>query len=255
VLAAILLGLVVQTAAPSPLTFAVRIENEKEAVVTISGPTAELAPGPFRGSMALNGSPVEVPVSGPLSHAGGRWRLPVTVRFADVPADWADRFRPDGFTYRLKGSVGAAAQEWSGRSEWKEVEAEGRDDVVSQFLVLEDVRLTEMSLLSSSAVAELTVRNPLSFDLRVAETVYTLEAGGQEVGDGATRGLILHAGQENKLSLPIEIDHSALLSAAGKALLSGGSVDVRLTGRLVLRLKGGDLVVPLNLSGHLSDAS
>ena len=46
-----------------------------------------------------------------------------------------------------------------------------------------------------------------------------------------------------------------LISAAGKALLSGGKVAVRLTGRLVVRLKGGDLVVPLNLSGHLTDAS
>ena len=253
--AVVVLLLTLQAAAPPPLTFSVRVENEKQAIVTISGPAAELPPGPFRGAIALNGSAIELPVSGALSHAGGRWRLPITVRFADVPADWADRFRPDGFSYRLKGSVGTASKEWNGRSAWKEVETDGSREVLSEFLVLDGVRLTQMSLLSSEAVAELAVRNPFSFDLKIAETAYTLSADDRVVGEGATRGLLLHSGQKNTLTLPIEIDHGELLSAAGKALMAGGHVDVRLTGRLVVRLKGGDLVVPLNLSGHLTDAS
>ncbi len=252
---AIALLFALQAAAPpAPLTFSVRVENEKEAVVTISGPAAELSPGPFRGTIALNGSAVEVPVSGPLSQANGRWRVPVTVRFADLPSDWADRFKADGFTYRLKGGVGTATKEWNGHSDWKDVEAESRD-LQSQFVVLESTRLTEMSLLSSEAVADVVIRNPLSFDLKIAETAYTLFANGRVVGEGATKGLILHAGQKNTLSLPVEIEHAELLSAAGKALVEGGDVAVKLTGRLVLRLKGGDLVVPLNLSGHLTDAS
>lgn len=254
-LPAIALVFALQTAAPpSPLTFSVRVENEKEAVVTISGPAAELSPGPFRGTIALNGSAVEIPVSGPLSQANGRWHVPVTVRFADVPSDWADRLKVDGFTYRLKGGVGAATKEWNGRAVWKDIEAESRD-LQSQFVVLENTRLTEMSLLSSEAVADVMIRNPLSFDLRIAETEYTLFANGQAVGGGATKGLILHAGQKNTLSLPVEIEHSALLSAAGGALVGGGDVAVKLIGKLVLRLKGGDVVVPLNLSGHLTDAS
>lgn len=254
-MAAAVLLFALQAAAAPPLTFSVRIENEKEAVVTISGPAAPLPSGPFRGGVAVNGSPIELPVSGTLSQAAGVWRLPVRVRFADVPADWADRFRPEGFAYRLKGSVGAATKEWSGRDTWKHIETESGHDVLSEFLALAGVRLTQMSLLSSEAVADLEVRNPFTFDLKVAETAYTLSANGRVVGEGATRGLILHAGQKNVLMLPIEIDHAELLAAAGQALLAGGEVDVRLTGRLVLRLKGGDLVVPLDLSGHLTDVS
>ena len=75
------------------------------------------------------------------------------------------------------------------------------------------------------------------------------------MGEGATHGMILHPSQRNVLSLPIEIDHAGLLTAAGRALLGGGEVAVKLHGRLVIRLKGGDLTVPLNLSGHLTDAS
>jgi LEA14-like dessication related protein len=72
------------------------------------------------------------------------------------------------------------------------------------------------------------------------------------VGNGSTRGLLLHPTQNNVLSLPVEIDHAALLSAAGKALLGGGDVRVELNGRLVVRLKGGDVPVPLHLTGHLT---
>jgi len=99
------------------------------------------------------------------------------------------------------------------------------------------------------------VRNPFSFPLRIAETEYTLSAEGREVGGGSTRGMILHPTQNNVLSLPVEIDHGALLSAAGKALLSGGDVRVELNGKLVVRMKGGDIPVPLHLTGHLTDAS
>jgi hypothetical protein len=67
--------------------------------------------------------------------------------------------------------------------------------------------------------------------------------------------MLLHAGQSNALTLPIEIDHASLLSAAGKAVLAGGEIAARLHGRLVLRLKGGDLTVPLDLTGHLTGGS
>ncbi len=256
VLGIALLGL---AAAPAggPLTFAVQVAGEKDVRATISGPAAEMAPGPFKGSLSLNGSAAELPISGAVSHAGGRWRLPVVVRYVDVPAAWTEGFRTDTFTYRLRGSTGdaagAAPREWSGTQSFHDVEVGGGD--AERFLSLQDVRLTEMSLLSSEAVGELAILNPLGFDLRIAEARYVLFADGEPVGDGATRGMILHAGQRNVLNLPIEIDHGSLIAAAGQALLSGGDVAVRLTGKLVLRLKGGDVVVPLDLSGHLTDAS
>ena len=107
-------------------------------------------------------------------------------------------------------------------------------------------------MLSSEAAAEVAVRNPFAFPLKIAETQYTIFVEGREVGDGATQGMILHPGQKNVLVLPIELDNAGLISVAGKALMSGGDVAARLRGRLVIRLKGGDLTVPLALSGHLS---
>ena len=239
-------------AAPaSPVRFTLAISGETSIRVTLSG-TGDVPGGPFQGSIAVNGSAAELPLSGTVERAGKEWKLPVTVRYADVPADWADRFRADGFAYRLRSASG---REWSGSARWEDVEVEGSRDAADEFLKLDDVTLTNVSLLSSEAQAQLMVRNPFSFPLKIASTDYTLFADGREVGSGRTQGLILHAAQKNRLALPIDVDHSELLAVAGGALVSGGDVAVKLTGRLVVRLKGGDVAVPLALSGHLSEGS
>jgi LEA14-like dessication related protein len=252
-LAASLLALV-QAAAP-PTSLSVRIVDEQKARVTISGAGSDLPAGPFEGAVTVNGSDSRLPVSGTVTRTASGWALPIEVAFAKIPADWAERVRPDAFSCRLEGKVGGTTREWTESGNWHEVEVEAADHVQEKFLSLKDVRLTEMTLTSSEGVAELAIRNPFSFPLRIAETEYTLLAEGHEVGSGATRGLLLHPTQTNVLTLPVEIDHGALLSAAGKALLSGGDVRVELNGRLVVRMKGGDIPVPLHLTGHLTDAS
>ncbi len=251
-LALLFLLLPTAAAAPAPLGFELAVRGQTELRVTLSGPAADLAPGPFQGTIAVNGSAAAIPVSGTVVHAAGQWRLPVVVRYADLPADWAERFRMDGFAYRLRGPGG---REWTGTRSWKDVEIEGGRETVSEFLVLDDVALTDVSLLSSEARARLSVRNPFSFPLKIASMTYTLFADGREIGSGQTQGLILHPSQKNVLELPIDVDHASLLAAAGGAVVSGGDVPVKLTGRLVIRLKGGDVAVPLSLSGNLSDAS
>jgi LEA14-like dessication related protein len=238
-------------ASPAPVRFTLAISGETTIRVTLSG-TGDVPGGPFQGSIAVNGSSAELPLSGTVERAGKEWKLPVAVRYADVPADWADRFRPDGFAYRLRSASG---REWTGTARWQDVELEGSHDAAEEFLKLDDVSLTNVSLLSSEAQAEVMVRNPFSFPLKIASTEYTLFADGREIGSGRTQGLLLHAAQKNRLALPIDVDHSELLAAAGGALVSGGDVAVRLRGKLVVRLKGGDVTVPLALSGHLSEGS
>jgi len=253
-IAILLAGLLAQTAAP-PTSLSVRILDEQKARVIISGTGSDMPAGPFQGTVSVNGSDSKLPVSGTVTRSGSSWSLPIEVRFASIPADWAERIRPESFSCKLEGRVGETAREWTEAGNWKEIEVDAGEKTQEKFLSLRDVRLTEMTLTSSEGVAELAVRNPFSFPLRIAETEYTLSAEGREVGGGSTRGMILHPTQNNVLSLPVEIDHGALLSAAGKALLSGGDVRVELNGKLVVRMKGGDIPVPLHLTGHLTDAS
>jgi LEA14-like dessication related protein len=244
------LALAATPGSPGALRFSIDVAGVTEARVTISGPEAELREGPFRGRVAVNGSPAELPISGVVSHSGGRFRLPVTVRFADLPEAWTEGFRTDTFTYRVRGSSeGAPAREWTGVQAFEDVEVAGEKS--DRFLALQNVSLTDVSLLSSEAVAELMLVNPLGFDVRIAETQYVLFAEGEPVGEGSGRGLILRGGRKNILRLPIAIDHASLLTAAGRAAVAGDAA-VRLKGKLVLRLKGGDVAVPLDLSGRLS---
>jgi LEA14-like dessication related protein len=108
-----------------------------------------------------------------------------------------------------------------------------------------------MSLFGSQARATLKIKNPFAFPLKIAETRYTMTAEGAQIGRGETKGRTLHAGKETELQLPLELDHTSLLSAAGRAMSSGGRADVRLEGRMVLRLTGGDVAVPFELTGKL----
>ena len=237
-----------------PLKFEVEVAGYTDARVTITGAAAELAPGPFRGAISINGSPAELPISGTVTHADGRFKLAATVRYTELPEAWTERFRMDAFTYRLRGATGdGPSREWTGTQDFHDVEVHGEG--ADKFVALQDVHVTDMSLLSSDAIGKLMLVNPLGFDVRIAEMHYTLLAEGEPVGEGSARGLIIRGGRKNTLSLPIAIDHASLLSAAGKAVAAGGDIAVRLRGQLTLRFKGGDVVVPLELSGHLTGAS
>jgi LEA14-like dessication related protein len=250
VLLLVLSALLAVVAAP----LEIRLVPESETfTVIVSGAEPRAQAGAFSGSLSLNGSSSQIPITGVARPSGQRLELSVKMRYRDVPEDWIKRFRAADFDYRLRGSVaGGSAVEWSGTRRWGEIAIEKREEAVSGFVKLGSIALTQFSLLESAARAEVTVRNPLSIPLKLASTRYSLFANGREVGSGSTGEMTLKAGQETTLHLPIDLDHGQLLSAAGSALGSGGVVEGRLRGSLVVRLSGGDIPVPLDLSGRIS---
>ena len=221
--------------------------------VILSGAASGTPAGAFSGSVALNGSSSEVPVSGVAKASGERLEISVKMRYRDVPEDWIRRLRASDFDYRLRGRVaGGNPVEWSGTRRWDQVEVEKREGAASGFVKLTSIQLTEFSLLESAARAEVTVRNPFAFPLKLASASYRLFANGSEVGSGAAGEMILRPEQETTLRLPIDVDHGQLLGAAGSALRSGGDVEGRLRGALAVRLPRGDIPVPLDLLGRFS---
>ena len=239
-------------AVAAPLEIRVVPESETFTVV-VSGAEPRAQAGAFSGSVSLNGSASEIPITGVARAAADRLELSLKVRYRDVPEDWIKRFRAADFDYRLRGRVaGEKAVEWSGTRRWSEIAIEKGEEVASGFVKLGSIALTQFSLFESAAKADVTVKNPLSFPLKLASTSYRLFANGREVGSGSTNEVILKAGQETTLALPIDLDHGQLLAAAGSALRSGGEVEGRLRGSLVVRLPGGDIPVPLDLSGRVS---
>ncbi|HEX7251836.1 MAG TPA: LEA type 2 family protein [Thermoanaerobaculia bacterium] len=256
IVSVLLLTLAVVGQAATPVaTHEIHVQPWPDGVTAVLfGAPAGAAGGAFAGTLSLNGSSAEIPVSGTAQLSGERVAITFKLKYREIPEDWASRFRLADFDYRLRGRVaGTSPIDWSGTKRWDEVETEKSEGTTSaDFIKLGSMQLTEFSLFQSAAKADVKVTNPLSFPLKLASTSYRLSANGREVGSGSTKGLILHASQETLLELPIEIDHTELLAAAGSAVSSGGEVEARLKGSLVIRLPGGDISVPLDLAGKFS---
>ena len=84
----------------------IRVVPELQAFTVILSRAEPGAPaGEFSGSVSLNGSSSEVPVTGLARVSGKRLELSVKMRYRDVPEDWIKRFRASDFDYRLRGRV------------------------------------------------------------------------------------------------------------------------------------------------------
>jgi len=257
VIAILLLLLRPATPAAAPMSITLQPTGGETFTAVLTGPAPAGAPhGDFGGTISVNDSPATMPASGRTELAQGRLKLHLILRWADVPSDWVDRFKPEGFGYRVRGRIGGREElDWSGSLRWNEVEVQGGRDIASHYLRLASLTMTRFSLVESEALATLRVRNPFSFPIKLAGAEYALAAGDRDVGRGQFKGTLLRASRESDLSLPVELDHGQLLAAAGGAIASGGEVQGRLVGKLVVRLPGGDIDVPLDLSSRLSLSS
>ncbi|HEU5250915.1 MAG TPA: LEA type 2 family protein [Thermoanaerobaculia bacterium] len=236
-----------------PVRIDVRPGPSETFSATVVGPAAGARGGPFSGRISVNGSPAELPVSSRAEASGARLRIPVTLRYSDVPVDWANRFRAETFSYRLSGQIAVTSTvEWAGTARWDDVGVEGERETVARFVRLLTLEVTDVSLFSSDARAVVAVRNPFSFPLTIASSRYRLSAGSRLLGRGSTRGMLLRPRRESTVLLPLEVEHGSLIAAAGGAVLSAEGVPARLAGALTVRLPGGDVAVPIDLTGRLS---
>src|SRR5262245_732902 len=89
-------ALLVSAAIPADI----RVVPELEAFTLIlSGAEAGAGAGTFSGSVSLNGSASEVPVTGLARVSGKRLEVSLKIRYRDVPEDWVKRFRASDFDY------------------------------------------------------------------------------------------------------------------------------------------------------------
>ena len=240
-------------AAAAPVEITIDPRADGTFSVTFAGPVSKGSSGEFRGSVALYGSAAEMPLSGRAEISRGRLRASATLRYADVPADWLNRFRKDAFDYRILLDVpGGEKVSWSGPMRWDQVRAGGTRETLDQFLKLDSLELTSFSLTRSEGRAVLALTNPFSFPITLASTSYRLRIEGDEVGNGGTRGRILRGQHKVSLELPFTVHHWEFLGAVGGRWASGGDIEAELEGTLSLRLPSGDLAIPLRFPARLS---
>ena len=247
-----LIACLILAAAAAPVEITVDPRPGGSFVVSFEGPSLRATAGDFRGGVSLYGSPAEMALTGRAERKGGLLRLSATVRYADVPADWLNRFRRDTFDYRVRAEVeGGESVSWSGTERWSGVKAAGSDESLKTFVKLASLELTSLSLTRSEGRAVLAITNPFPFPIAIAETSYRLSVNGEEVGAGGTRGRILRPRQTAGLELPFTVQQWRFLSAAGRQWATGAELEAEVEGSLTLRLPTGDLSIALRFPGRL----
>jgi LEA14-like dessication related protein len=239
-------------AAAAPVEITVDPRPGGSFVVSFAGPASGTSAGDFHGSVSLYGSPAEMALVGRAEMRGGLLRLSATLRYADVPADWLNRFRRDAFDYRVRAEIaGGESVSWSGTERWTRVAPAGGDDALEPFVKLASLELTSLSLTRSEGRAVLAITNPFSFPITIAAASYRLSVNGEEVGAGGARGRILRPRHRAGLELPFTVQHRLFLAAAGRQWAVSADLQAELEGSLTLRLPAGDLAVAVRFPGRL----
>jgi hypothetical protein len=120
-----------------------------------------------------------------------------------------------------------------------------------RFVTVRDVGLGNVSIGQSTVNVDLEIVQPLSFDLGFVEASYELTVGDRVVASGRRERFLLHTRQRNTLRCPVNLDHAALLLAAGQAAWSG-EVEGMLTGVARMRVPAGELEFPFEFPVTLS---
>ena len=108
-----------------------------------------------------------------------------------------------------------------------------------------DLHLGSIGLTDSTVNADIMVQSPLAFELRVLRATCELQVHGAVVATGAKESFVVAAGRPTLISIPVTINHKALLTAAGNVLAQMGKVEGKLTGLVRVRLPAGDVDFPV----------
>lgn len=122
---------------------------------------------------------------------------------------------------------------------------------VSMFARFGSARLTGVSLSETSGEARAVLFNPFGFNVPVKDVSFSLYVGEHKLGEGRKQGILIKAGKENEVAIPVTASNVELLAAAGTALGSGGTLDGRIVGTVTLKVGRDEIVIPLNLPGAI----
>jgi LEA14-like dessication related protein len=238
----------------APIGIAIDLQPGKVFLASFRAPASGPG-GRFRGAVALYGSASEIKIEGRAEPVADRWEIRAAIPYAEIPPDWANRFRPDGFGYRLAGEVDGRPVSWAGREPWDAVSVAGGLETVGRFVKLSSFELTALSPQRSEARARLRVANPLSFPVGVAGSDYVVRSSGRPIGRGTTRERTLRPRRESTLEVPVAVDRRELLAAAGDAFAPGRDVEAQLHGTLSLRFGAEEIRIPLDLPTRMGTSA
>jgi Late embryogenesis abundant protein len=246
-------------AAPVPSVRELRVgpiaETKTGMELVFAGPAAPCGER-LKGSFSVFGSggiPVDVTVA---PHPEGGCSVRFEMPFSTVGPEVLAKANVTAVAWSLGGELSGKGKprkvSWAGTVPRGAVSlTESMKVTLRRFVAVKETHVESLGVGKSTLNADLELKNPLAFDLRFAEAAYELTVNGKPLAKGRRDKFLLHAGQANRLLLPVELSNGGVLSGLWKAA-TGGHVEGRLTGIAKLRVPTGELEFPFEFPVKLS---
>jgi hypothetical protein len=220
-----------------------------DVTLVLAANTVKKCAGQFRGQLLLYEAAPAVNVSGALKSVAGVCEMATSVPWSGLSEQVFRNARADALQVRFRGELidGKAARKvnWAVSTQRVNVSlTEPIRDTIKRFARATDLHLRSIGLTDSTVNADINLQSPLAFELRVLRATCELQVHGTVVATGAKESFVVAAGRATQISIPVTINHKALLTAAGNVFAQMGKVEGKLTGLIRLRLSAGDVDFP-----------
>jgi hypothetical protein len=245
--------------APVPSVRELRVgpiaETRTGMELVFAGPAAPCGER-LKGSFSVFGSG-GIPVDGTVApHSEGGCSVRFEMPFSAVGPEVLGKVNLTAVAWSLGGELSGKGKprqvSWAGSIPRGAVSlTESIKVTLRRFVAVKETHVESLGVGKSTLNADLELKNPLAFDLRFVEAAYELTVNGKPLAKGRRDKFLLHAGQANRLLLPVELSNGGVLSGLWKAA-TGGRVEGVLTGIAKLRVPAGDLEFPFEFPVKLS---
>lgn len=224
--------------------------SKTDITMVLSANTVKKCAGQYRGQLLFYEATPAINVSGTLKSMAGACEMTATVPWNGLSEQVVRNARGDVLQVRFRGELiaGKAVTKvnWALSAPKANVLlTEPMRDTLKRFAKATDLHIGSIGLKASTVNADINLQSPLAFELRVLQATCELEIHGTVVATGVKQSFILASGRPTLLSIPVTINHKALLSATGNVLVQMGKVDGKLSGLVRVRLPGGDVDFPM----------
>lgn len=248
-------------AAPGPQVIGLRIgpvDPAKLGVVLLVAPAAAgNCAGQFRGDLGFLDAAPGVQVAGTFASGSPACELRTSIPWSALDEEAVRRARNDGLRVRVRGERIEGRKktkvDWSAPVPRAAIQfAEPMKVTLRRFARASDMRIGAIGLEATTVDAEITVRSPLPFHLRLLQARCELQVEGLVVATGRQDDFLVFGGRPNAIAFPVTVNNAAMLSAVGTSLARGATAEGKLACVARIRLSGGDVDVPVEFPVNVS---
>lgn len=131
----------------------------------------------------------------------------------------------------------------------------GRAAFTAPVVSLKEVTVTGIGITGGTVDVVLSIYNPNHFKLDALNMTYRVDVDSTQLGTGALdRRFVVEAGDSSVVRLPVKFSYAGL-GAAGRTLLSDGTINYRVRGDFTVGTPLGNFTRPYDRTGRYSSVA